>query len=179
MKKIVYGFFLLVFLNSCKDCASGKEDLVISFTEEGIYSIRPEKAIFGSLTAGEDSINYGGVCLEIQNPDVLIIRFVAPEKTKDISMRWSKLAEGKYRINYKDKVAYFYSHRIDRDPKDPDLAFMLSLKDSKPVPKDTEDYVLMTRIFNYPTLDYCAESEQRELNTPPDPGPENNWGKDK
>ncbi|EJO69353.1 hypothetical protein LEP1GSC044_3725 [Leptospira kirschneri serovar Grippotyphosa str. RM52] len=115
---------------------------------------------------------YGAVCIEIQNPSAFIVRFLDAKKEKDVRMKWEKVEEGKYRISYKDREAFFYDYMKDADPKRPYLIFMMSLKGVKPLESD-DDYTNLTKLNNSPTLDDCTTYKREEMNQDPDPGPDN------
>ncbi|PKA17271.1 hypothetical protein [Leptospira haakeii] len=178
MKKIIFSFLLLAFLSSCKECNSAKEESEVSFDLEGIYVVS-ENALVNQLAGEGVPFKSQSVCIEIQKPDVLIIRYLDLKQETDLSMKWAKVEVGKYKISNKDKVAYFYDYSVYKNTKHPQMSFLLSLKNNKPLEKETEDYSMMTRSFRIPSLDDCTIAKREELNTPPDPGPENNWGKDK
>ncbi|XDD51151.1 hypothetical protein AB3N59_05080 [Leptospira sp. WS92.C1] len=172
MKKIICSLFILAFLTSCKECGPGKKAPEVSFELEGIYGVY-ESFVASHLAGSDLPAEYGAVCIEIQNPDVFVVRFLDLKKIKDIHMKWKKLEEGKYKISYKDQEAFFYDHRMDKDLRHPDLTFVMSLKDNKPLSSDTGNYTKMTKLFNYPTLDECTEYEKGQLDQDPDPGPDN------
>ncbi|UML84280.1 hypothetical protein FH587_20115 [Leptospira interrogans] len=171
MKKIIYCMLILGFLTSCKECNPGQKEPEASFEVEGVYSVH-ERRILDSLIKGNESLEYAGICLEIHKPDTAVVRFVGLKEVKDISMKWSKVEEGKYKIDYKDKEAFFYDYRMHKDPKHPDLTYMVSLKSAKPIDDDTNSYTTMTKYFN-DTLDDCTSYKREEMSQEPDPGPDN------
>ncbi|TGK43542.1 hypothetical protein [Leptospira andrefontaineae] len=175
MRKIIYCVLLLTLLASCKECGKEKEPEV-SFDIEGVYGVYNAN-MAGQVFTAESPASYDAVCIEIQKPDTLIVRFLDLTKITDVSLQWSKVEEGKYKINTKGQNAYFYDYIIRKHA--PELTLMLSYKVNKPDRKDTENYTTMTKLFNHPTLDSCADSMREELQRPSDPGPENNWGQGK
>ncbi|WP_016761851.1 hypothetical protein [Leptospira kirschneri] len=173
MKKVIWSIFILAFLTSCKECGPGQKESEVSFEVDGVYSIR-EGHILKDLTKGDVSLDYAGICLEIQKPDIAVVRFVGQKEIKDISMKWSKVEEGKYKIDYSGKEAFFYENRRSKSgSKSAYLIYMLTFKEVKPMESETSQYVGMSKLFNYPTLDDCTSYKREEMNQEPDPGPDN------
>lgn len=170
MKKILYCVLILGFLASCKDCKPGQKAPAVSFEVDGVYSVR------SSLVFKDRTFAYGGICLEIQKPNTAILRFVGLKDVKDVHMKWRKVEEGKYEIDYEDKKAFFYEYIMDRDPKSPEIKYMLTLNTTKPSTNDVDVFTGMSKLFN-DTLEDCTSYKREEMNQDPDPGPENNWGK--
>ncbi|WP_025178823.1 hypothetical protein, partial [Leptospira kirschneri] len=156
MKKIIYCMLILGFLTSCKECGPGQKEPEVSFEVDGVYSI------MDSVVFKDRAFDYGGICLEIQKPDIAVVRFVGLKEVKDISVKWSKVEEGKYKIDYSGKEAFFYDYRIYKNSKHPDLTYMLTFKDSKPSSSDTDHYTTMSKLFNYSTLDDCTSYKREE-----------------
>lgn len=170
MKKIIYCLLILGFLISCKECKSGQKEPEVSFEMEGVYSVH-EGRILKDLTKGDLSLDYGGICLEIQKPDAAVVRFVGLKEIKDISMKWSKVEEGKHKIEYHGNEAFLYDYEIWKG-KGPYMILMLSLQNSKPSNDDTKQYTSVTKQFNS-ALDDCTSYTREEMSQESDPGPDN------
>ncbi|WP_061248027.1 hypothetical protein [Leptospira noguchii] len=165
--KIIYCLLILGFLTSCKECKPGQKEPEVSFEMDGVYSVHE------SLVFRDRTFDYGGICLEIQKPNTAIVRFVGFKEVKDVRTKWQKVEEGKYEIDYDGKKAFFYDYIMDRDPKYPQIQYMLTFKDVKPMESETNYYTTFTKLFNYPTLDDCTSYKREEMNQDPDPGPDN------
>ncbi|EMO65673.1 putative lipoprotein [Leptospira kirschneri str. 200803703] len=105
MKKIIYCLLILGFLTSCKECKPGQNEPEVSLEVDGIYGVYETRILY-TLAKSDISFDYKAVCIEIQKPDVFVVRFLNTEKKKDIHMKWEKAEEGKYKINYKDQTAF-------------------------------------------------------------------------
>ncbi|EMO53996.1 hypothetical protein [Leptospira noguchii] len=170
MKKIICSLFILAFLTSCKECGSEKKEPEVSFEVDGVYSVH-ESRILKDLTKGDVSLDYGGICLEIRKPDVVIARFVGLKEVKDVLMKWSKVEEGKHKISYQGNSVFTYDYEIWKG-KGPYMILMLSSLENKPSNDDTSNYTSITKRFNN-TLDDCTSYKREEMNQDPDPGPDN------
>ncbi|MCG6166852.1 hypothetical protein [Leptospira sanjuanensis] len=171
MKKIICSLFILAFLTSCKECKPGQKEPEVSFEVDGVYSVHDGRFL-KDLTKGDVSLEYGGICLEIQRPDVAIVRFVGLKEVKDVSMKWSKVEEGKHKISYHSSSAFIYDYEVWKG-KGPYMILMLSSQETKPSNDETNSYTSMTKLFNYPTLDDCTSYKREEMTQESDPGPDN------
>ncbi|UMQ53437.1 hypothetical protein FH582_16030 [Leptospira interrogans] len=166
MKKIIYCLLILGFLTSCKECKPGQKEPEVSFEVDGVYSVR------ASLVFRDRTFDYGGICVEIQKPDTAVIRFVGLKEVKDVRTKWQRVEEGKYEIDYDGKKAFFYDYIMDRDPKSPEIKYMLTFSSTKPSSDDADIFTGMSKLFN-DTLDDCTSYKREEMNQDPDPGPDN------